>query len=347
MVAGRSAARRAKTTAAIEVGRAPSGDDMNYAIQGPNATYSNPFAVLLTGGVGGARGARSLSRVFSGEQLVVIGNVGDDESIHGAHVSADLDTVVYTLASIEGPQGWGIEGDSFTVMDRLELLGVDTTFRLGDRDLATCLLRTGMLASGHALSTITDQIRTALGVQTRILPATDDAVRTRIRISDGTWLAFQEYFVERGHRDRVVEVEYTGAEAALPGPGVVEAISAAELLVIAPSNPPLSIGPIIAVPEIRHAVAGKERVVAISPLFGGKALKGPADRVMASLGLPPGNAGVLAAYEGLITDLVIDTEDASEIGELSASVMIHATDTRLGSDDESRRFADWFQETFT
>jgi LPPG:FO 2-phospho-L-lactate transferase len=277
----------------------------------------------------------------------LIGNVGDDDLIHGVHVSADLDTVLYTLAGIEGPHGWGIGEDSFTVVDRLETLGVDTTFRLGDRDLATCLFRTGMLGSGHTLSEVLEKLRSAFGVETRILPATDDPVRTRVRIPDGRWLAFQEYFVQRGHRDRVVEVEYTGASNAVPAPGVVDAIAAADVVVIAPSNPPLSIGPIIAVPEIRRSLAAKGRVIAISPLFGGKALKGPADRVMASLGLPPGNAGVLEAYADLISDLIIDTEDASDKQRLPGSVEVHATDTRLGSEDEARRFAEWFRKMFT
>lgn len=320
---------------------------MNHAIQGPNSNYSNPFAVLLAGGVGGARSARSLRQVFEGDRLTVVGNVGDDELIHGVHVSADLDTVLYTLAGIEGYHGWGIDGDSSIVMDHLEVLGADTAFRLGDRDLATCLFRTGMLASGRTLSEITEHVRSALRVGTRIIPATDDPLRTRIRIADGSWLAFQEYFVERGHRDRVVEVEYVGSEQAAPAPGVVEAIAAADIVVIASSNPPLSIGPIIAVPEIRRAVAEKERVVAISPLFGGKALKGPAEQVMASLGFPPGNAGVLAAYEGLISDLLVDIGDASDVQSLSGAVMIHATETRLGSARESRRFAEWFREAFT
>lgn len=320
---------------------------MNEAIQGPNSAYSNPFAVLLAGGVGGARGARSLRQVFSADRFTVVGNVGDDELVYGVHVSADLDTVLYTLAGIEGPQGWGIAGDSFAAMDQLEKLGVDTTFRLGDRDLATCLFRTGMLASNRPLSDVTEQTRLALGVETRLVPATDDRVRTRLRIANGTWLAFQEYFVARGHSDRVVEIEYAGAEQAAPAPGVVEAIAAADLVVIAPSNPPLSIGPIIAIPGIRKAIVDKDRIVAISPLFGGKALKGPADRVLESLGFPRGNAGVLSAYEGLISDLVVDIEDASDVQRLSTSVRIHATDTRLGSDDEARRFAEWFKETFT
>lgn len=320
---------------------------MNEAIQGPNSTYSNPFAVLLAGGVGGARGARSLRRVFTNERLTVIGNVGDDELVHGVHVSADLDTVLYTLAGIEGPHGWGIDGDSFVTMDQLEELGADATFRLGDRDLATCLFRTEMLASGHTLSEVTDRIRLALGVDTRILPATDDPLRTKIRIADGTWLPFQEYFVERGHRDRVVELEYAGADGAVPAPGVVEAVATADMVVIAPSNPPLSIAPIMAVSGIRDAIMEKDRVIAISPLFGGKALKGPADRVMESLGLPPGNAGILAAYGGFISDLVIDVGDSSDLETISTPVEIHATDTRFGSENESRRFADWFKETFT
>ena len=320
---------------------------MNDAIQGPKAAYSNPFAVLLAGGVGGARAARSLRRVFEGERLTVVGNVGDDELIYGVHVSADLDTVLYTLAGIEGPHGWGIGGDTFHVIHHLEMLGVDTTFRLGDRDLATCLFRTGMLASGHPLSDITEQLRLAHGVETQILPATNDPSRTRIRIADGSWLPFQEYFVERGHRDRVVDVEYSGAGDATPAAGVVEAIAAAQVVVIAPSNPPLSIDPIVAIPEIRTAIAAKKRVVAISPFFQGRALKGPAEEVMASLGFPPGNAGVLAAYEGLITDLVVDIGDASDVQNTSTSVMLHATDTRLGSDAEAQRFAEWFAEAFT
>ncbi|MEA2009078.1 MAG: 2-phospho-L-lactate transferase [Actinomycetota bacterium] len=320
---------------------------MNEAIQGPNSTYSNPFAVLLAGGVGGARGARSLRRVFTNERLTVIGNVGDDELVHGVHVSADLDTVLYTLAGIEGPHGWGIDGDSFVTMDQLEELGADATFRLGDRDLATCLFRTEMLASGNTLSEVTDRIRLALGVDTRILPVTDDPLRTKIRIADGTWLPFQEYFVKRGHRDRVVELEYAGADGAVPAPGVIEAIATADMVVIAPSNPPLSIAPIMAVSGIRDAIMEKDRVIAISPLFGGKALKGPADRVMESLGFPPGNAGILAAYDGFVSDLVIDTGDSVDLETLSTSVKIHATDTRFGSENESRRFADWFKETFT
>jgi len=319
---------------------------MNDAIQGPNPSYSNPFAVLLSGGVGGARAARALSTVFPDTDIAVIGNVGDDERVYGVHVSADLDTLVYTLAGIEGPRGWGIEGDSFSVMGHLTDLGVPTAFRLGDRDLATCLLRSEMLAAGKTLSSATEMLSEALGVTIRVMPASDDPVRTKIKTIDGEWLSFQSYFVDRGHRDQVAQVVYDGADRAAAAPGVINIIDASEIVVIAPSNPPLSIEPILAIGDIRRTVESKNRVVAISPLFGGKALKGPADRVMASLGRPWGNAGVLASYEGLITDLVIDSSDIADVGTLPGSVSIHVTDTLLGTPEAAYRFGAWFKETF-
>ena len=320
---------------------------MNDAIQGSKSTYSNPFAVLLAGGVGGARAARSLRTRLTAAQVTVVGNVGDDDLMYGVPVSADLDTLLYTLAGIEGPEGWGIRGDSFTVMEHLESLGVDTSFRLGDRDLSICLLRSQWLNSGGTLSGATASLRAGLGVDTQILPASDDPIRTRIRTVEGSWLSFQEYFVGRGHRDEVAQIEYSGAEKATPAPGVLEAIEAATVVVVAPSNPPLSIRPILEVEAIAHAVADHPRVVAISPFFGGKALKGPADRVMASLGYPVGNAGVVAAYDGLITDLVIDARDASDADALSDSVTIHVTDTHLTTHVASQRFGRWFERTFT
>jgi LPPG:FO 2-phospho-L-lactate transferase len=319
---------------------------MNDAIQGSKSTYSNPFAVLLAGGVGGARAARSLLTRLTAAQVTVVGNVGDDDHIYGVAVSADLDTLVYTLAGIEGPEGWGIRDDTFTVMDHLASLGVDTSFRLGDRDLSVCLLRSQWLSSGGTLSGATASIRAGLGVDTEVLPASDDMIRTRIRTAEGTWLSFQEYFVGRGHRDEVAEIEYAGAEQAEPAPGVIEAIEGAGIVIIAPSNPPLSIRPILEVQAIKRAVAAHHRVVAISPFFGGKALKGPADRVMASLGYPSGNAGVVAAYDGIITDLVVDARDAADAGKLSDSVRVHVTETSLTSHDASRRFGRWFEGTF-
>lgn len=292
---------------------------------------------LLSGGVGGARAARGFASVLAPDELTVIVNVGDDERIYGVHVAADIDTVVYTLAGVEGPHGWGRAGDTFTVVEALERLGIDTTFRLGDIDLATCLARTQALDSGETLSSITERMARALGAHHRVLPATDDRLRTKVRIGD-EWLLFQEYFVLRGNRDEVLELEFDGADEAKPAPGVIEAIAAADLVIIAPSNPPLSIWPILAIREIHDTVLAAPRVVAVSPLFGGKALKGPADRVMSSLGLPPGTTGVLTAYRALLSDLIIDQGDAEEEID-SGEVKIHAMDTRIADPDAAARFA--------
>jgi LPPG:FO 2-phospho-L-lactate transferase len=294
---------------------------------------------LLAGGVGGARLARGLAAVLPPSELTVVVNVGDDDRIYGAHVAADLDTVTYTLAGIEGPHGWGIADDSFTVMDALGELGHDTRFRLGDRDLAVCLARTVDLDSGVPLSESTRRLTASLGVSPTVLPASDDTIRTRLQTADG-WLDFQDYFVRRGHRDEVLGLEYTGADTASPAPGVLEAIEAADRVVVAPSNPPLSIHPILAVEAIAAAVANHDRVVAVSPLFAGKALKGPADRVLASLGFPQGNAGILAAYEGLLTDLVVDASDEQDLS-LPTDVTIHAADTRFPTLETAARFAEW------
>lgn len=288
--------------------------------------------------------ARGLASVVRPADLTVVVNVGDDDVIHGVHVSADLDTVTYTLAGMEGPHGWGVADDTFTVMDALDELGEDATFRIGDTDLATCLLRTAALRRGESLSSITRRLCDARGVGPRVLPATDDRLRTKLRNTDGVWLDFQDYFVIRRSRDEITEVRYEGAADASPGPGVLDALVGADLIVIAPSNPPLSIDPILAIPGIRGAVEDATRVIAVSPLFNGKALKGPADRVMASLGLPRGNAGVLATYKGLLTDLVVDDGDAADVETLAGEVAIHATDTRIRAPEAAARFAEWLLE---
>jgi LPPG:FO 2-phospho-L-lactate transferase len=297
--------------------------------------YRNDLpVVLLSGGVGGARMARGMNAAST--DLTVIVNVGDDDEIYGLRVSPDLDTVVYTLAGREGPGGWGLAGDTFDIMDRLGQFGLDNRFRIGDRDLATNLFRTARLRDGIALSVITAEIATDLGVTARIIPATDEAVPTRVR-SGSAWMSFQEYFVLRAGADRVDELSFAGSGAARPAPGVIEAIERAGMVVIAPSNPPLSVWPILAIPGIRDALARAPRVIAVSPLFGGKALKGPADRVMASLGLAGGNQGVVDAYEGLISDLVVDAADAGETLETEAAV--HSLDTRIADPDAATRFA--------
>jgi LPPG:FO 2-phospho-L-lactate transferase len=275
-------------------------------------------------------------------ELTVVVNVGDDEIVYGLHVSPDLDTVLYTMAGVEGPEGWGLTADTFTVMKRLALFGTDTRFRIGDRDLATNLFRTQELLAGAPLSEITARTADALGISGTILPATEDTLRTMIETRDGAWLAFQEYFVMRGHEDEVADLRFDGAGTAHASPGVLEAIERAEAVIIGPSNPPLSIWPMLAIGDIATAVEGARRVVAVSPLFGGRALKGPADRVLASLGLPAGNAGIVAAYGGLLHDLVIDTGDAQDralLGDLG--VKIHVADTRIADPTAAWSFADW------
>ncbi|NNC93804.1 MAG: 2-phospho-L-lactate transferase [Acidimicrobiia bacterium] len=297
--------------------------------------YRNDLpVVLLSGGVGGARLARGLDAVCG--DLTIVVNVGDDELRYGLAVSPDLDTVVYTLAGIEGPEGWGVAGDSFDVMEHLGSLGVDNRFRIGDRDLATNLFRTARLKAGVPLSTITAELTAQLQVNARVIPATDAAVATRIRSGD-TWLSFQDYFVLRSAADEVDELHFQNAAQAAPAPGVLEAIEEAAVVVIAPSNPPLSVWPILAIPGLRGAIGRARRVIAVSPLFGGKALKGPADRVMASLGLAPGNQGVTDAYEGLISDLIVDSGDAGE--SIATDATVHSLETRIAEPAAATEFA--------
>lgn len=290
--------------------------------------------VLLAGGVGGARLARGLAAVCT--DLTVIVNVGDDDWMHGVRVSPDLDTVLYTLAGIEGPAGWGRADDTHHVMEQVTALGGDTRFSIGDRDLATNLVRTTWLRQGATLTEVTDRLAAALGVSARVVPVTDDAVPTMVR-SGERWLAFQDYFVLRAAADPVDELRFEGAEAARPGPEVIASIESAAVVLVAPSNPPLSVWPILAIPGVRAAVQGARRVMAVSPLIGGRAVKGPADRVMASLGLSPGNLGVAEAYEGLITDLVVHTGDDDDVP--ASGCRIHALDTRIAAPEAAARFA--------
>ncbi len=295
---------------------------------------------LLSGGVGGARLARGLY-ALDGIDASIIVNVGDDEVVYGLDVSPDIDTVLYTLASVEGPHGWGIEGDAADVMSHLEALGLDTSFHIGDRDLATNLARTQMLRDGASLSEVTRRIASALGVAATILPVTDDTVRTMLRVDDG-WIRFQEYFVLRGQKDTVHDIRFDGADVATPAPGVLDAVRAADVVLIAPSNPPLSIWPILAIPDVADAVAASPRVICVSPLFGGRALKGPAHVVLRSLGMSAGNRGVVEAYRSLLDDLVIDIGDAPDRSQLSdMGLRVHVHDTRISESGAASAFAEW------
>jgi len=268
---------------------------------------------VLAGGVGGARFVQALSEVVAPGDVTVIANVGDDLEVHGLHVSPDLDTLLYTLAGLaDTERGWGRAGETWNARETVELLGGETWFQLGDRDLGLHLVRTEALRAGEPLSAVTARVAGAVGLEQSLLPATDDFLRTRICTPAGVF-DFQEWFVARGHRDQVEDVVYTGREAAVPAPGVLAALEAADLIAIAPSNPFVSIGPILAVGEIRSAVERRrDHVVAVSPLIARRAVKGPAAAMFESLAGGAGAGDVAGFYEGLIGALVIDEADAAD-----------------------------------
>ena len=265
---------------------------------------------VLAGGTGAAKFLRGLTTVVPPEQVTVIGNTGDDTLIWGLHISPDLDTVTYALAGIlDEPKGWGVRSDSFRCLAAMAALGRDTWFNLGDQDLAIHLLRTEALRAGESLSEVTEAIRRALGVRCRILPATDSPVRTRVLTPQG-WLGFQEFFVREKALLDVLDVIYDGADEARPAPGVVEAIGEAAAVILCPSNPITSIGPILAVPGIAEALtATRAKVVAISPIVGGAPVSGPAGKLMAAKGLPVSALGVGQLYSAWLDLLVLDTRD--------------------------------------
>jgi len=288
--------------------------------------------VELSGGVGGARFARGLDAV-SDVELTVVVNVGDDLPTHGLYVTPDLDTMVYTLAGLEGPQGWGRAADSFVVNAELARFGVDNRFQLGDLDLALKIFRTARMGAGQRLSEVTDSVRTGFGIVATVLPASDDPVRTIVTTREGARLGFQAYFVERQHRDHVLRLDFDGADLARPAPGVIEAIDSADVVIIGPSNPPLSIWPILAVAEIEAAIRRHPRVMAVSPLIGGKTVRGPADVVMADLGLGTGTRAVIAAYRGLIDLLVVDSGDAEPSGEVDGVTVVSMSTSIPGREE--------------
>ena len=264
----------------------------------------------LAGGTGAAKLLRGLVAHVSPADLTVVVNTGDDTIVWGLHVSPDLDTVTYALAGVlDVGRGWGRADETFHCRDAMAALGAPTWFNLGDRDLATQLARTEALRGGRRLSDVTAEIARALGIETRILPMSDDPVRTRVRTPDG-WLAFQEYFVRERAQPKVIEVAYAGADAARPAPGVLEAIGGAGLVVVCPSNPVTSIGPILAVSGIVEALgATPAPVVAVSPIVGGSAVTGPAAEMMRARGLPVSPAGVALAYVPWLDALVLDFAD--------------------------------------
>jgi LPPG:FO 2-phospho-L-lactate transferase len=293
--------------------------------------------VLLSGGGGGARFARGLAAALDPGELTAVGNVGDDLEILGVHVSPDLDSLLYTLAGlIDDRRGWGRSDETWNALESAAQWGGADWFRLGDRDLGLHLVRTEELREGIPLSEVTKRLSERVGVETTILPATDDRLRTRVITEAGTFW-FQEWFVGRRHEDEVEEVRYDGADDATPAPGVLAALEAADAILLAPSNPYLSIGPILAVRPIREAIERRRvRCVAVSPLAGGKAFSGPLDRMLSRMAGGTTPRHVADRYAGLIDALVIDEADAG--AEVAVELVV--TSTRMQDRDSERRLAE-------
>lgn len=285
--------------------------------------------VVLAGGVGAARFLQGVVQVVPQEELTVIANTGDDREFYGLHVSPDVDIVMYTLAGlVDESQGWGIRDDTYHTMQQLTGYGYEDWFQLGDRDLATHIHRTRLLRQGQTLSEATDDLRRRLGLHLRILPMSDQAVQTHVRTPAGL-LHFEEYFVKRRCSDPVQDVTFVGAETARPAPGVLDALKEAEAILIAPSNPIVSIGSILAVPGIHdmlHEASGM--VVAVSPIVGGAPIKGPADKLMSGLHMEVSAVGVARHYRDFLDMMVIDQQDAHLLGAIEdLGIPACATDT--------------------
>jgi len=286
-----------------------------------------PGVAVVCGGVGAAKLLAGMVRAVPADSVTAIVNVGDDVELHGLHVSPDIDTVIYTVAgAIDPGRGWGLADETWHAMEGLSRYGAPTWFSLGDRDLATHLFRTSRMAEGASLSTVTAEIAAAWKLALHVLPVTDDPLRTMIRLDDpdagDPEVAFQEYFVRRQHAVPVRGVRFAGFDRARPAPGVLSALAGAEVVVIAPSNPLVSIDPVLAVPGVRSAVAARrDQVVAVSPIIGGRALKGPADRMLVELGHEASVVGVARHYAPFAATLVVDEADAGLAGDVEAAGM--------------------------
>jgi LPPG:FO 2-phospho-L-lactate transferase len=315
--------------------------------------------LVLAGGYGGAKMVHGFAleaerRAGAGEEpieLTVVGNTADDLIVHGLHVSPDLDTLLYTLAGLANPDtGWGVRDETWSAAEMLGRYGQPTWFGLGDRDLATHVLRTHWLRQGERLTEVTARLARALGVGAQLLPMTDQPVATKVRTATG-WLDFQDYFVRRSHADEVLELRFEGIDAARPSAEVLAAVADATVVVIAPSNPFLSLGPILALPGMAAALlAAPARVAAVSPIIAGTALRGPADRLLLSLAGEQGAAGVARhyarAHPGLIDDFVLDEKDAAAATEVSAAGYVAlVARTLLGSEAQRRALAAYLVES--
>ncbi len=296
---------------------------------------------VLAGGVGAARFLQGLVQVVDPATVTVVSNVADDVEMFGLHVSPDTDIVIYSLAGVVNPEtGWGLEGDTFAVVDALRRFGYGRWFNLGDRDLATAVHRTRLLREGRPMHEIVAELTDAFGVKTTILPVTNERVATHVQTAAGE-LAFQEYMVQRATEPEVTGVRFDDADTATPAPGVLDAIREADRLILAPSNPFVSIAPILAVPGVRRAVEeSRARRIAISPIVGGEAIKGPAAKMLASLGHDVSALGVAALYRDLIDVMVIDEQDRALAPDIEALGLICAiTDTMMTSPERKAALA--------
>ena len=280
----------------------------------------NGKTLALAGGVGGAKLALGLAHCLPPGELVIVVNTADDEEFHGLHISPDLDTMMYTLAGLSNPDtGWGLQGDTFAALEMLRRYGADTWFNLGDRDLATHIRRTQLLGAGATLAEVTGQLCRALGVEQPIVPMTNDAVRTLLDTDDGT-LTMQQYFVQRRAQPRVNAVRYAGADSAAPSPEFAAALEAAERLVVCPSNPILSVQPILAVGAVRQRIAEfRGPRIIVSPIVGDDAVSGPAGKLMGELGQEVSVAGLARQYADVGDILVIDYRDARQMERVAAA----------------------------
>jgi LPPG:FO 2-phospho-L-lactate transferase len=298
--------------------------------------------VALAGGVGGAKLAQGLYLALPPDELTVIGNIGDDFTHFGLRISPDLDTVLYTLAGLANPvMGWGIAGDTTRTLDLLKRYGAEDWFLIGDLDFATHIRRTQLLGEGRTLTEVTAELLRGLGVRAALLPMSDEPVATIVDTPDGP-LGFQDYFVRRRHQDPVSAVRFAGIAAATVPVGVAAALAAADVIILCPSNPIVSLGPILAVPGLRDLLTrAPAPKVAVSPIIGGRALKGPADQMLAGLGHDVSSLGVARLYQDFLDGLVLDEEDAALAPEVEALGMrVLVTRTIMGGADDRRRLAE-------
>ncbi len=296
----------------------------------------------LCGGVGAARFLQGLVQVVDPSDVTAIVNTGDDIEINGLMISPDVDIVIYHLAGVvDETKGWGLKDDTFNCLKAMERFNLETWFKIGDMDLATHIFRTLMLRKGWKLSEVTDAERRAFGVKSKVIPMTDDKVTTIVKV-EGEWVHFQDYMVKMAYQGVVEGVGFKGIEKAKPAPGVIEALEEADVVIISPSNPIVSIKPILSIPGVWDAVAKTERVVAISPIVGGKTIKGPADKLMAALGFEVSPKGVAEVYKGIIKYMVIDQVDAHYAHQIEQmGIKVGVTNTIMRDLEAKKTLADF------